>query len=558
MLVDHNKTCVLVNSFEFHIDLINHEPSMNTFADLITLGSQNEISFPEPHNSGHSQPPPVFSDLPSGKVGRPAKHIQFAGIVEVALAFIQQHGYSAQCRRRSDTANSCGLTLAQIRKHLLENIPVLNEAGISRQTIHNIMVAPRAKTINSKARVPKKDNSGTFNEHPDRHFCASQVKGAVEFGVKFQYETLLVSSANMNKVNVGVLAVSRYHQLQHFFPGNDLPVYPDHDFPSMNSKITPSGYLVLKLRNSQELRHRARSLSPPKRLPESAPMSCRRSQSRGDTPAQQAVGVRDKHDRLHYEFPRTGPFHVYCRANMFHTMTAQTHVNDLNDILTNSKDNDDKSGVIIIGDNGPDYAPKSNKVFLNCGLLFKAHHLDYLILVSYAPGDSARNPIEHGWAPLSRFLSGVILPRSLPGKHPPEERKSRDGLTAEQVSLEESQMFDNAFEMLCSYWQDKTYDGYDIYPKAVPCQEPHERLSDSKELDKFFQSSPKQITSDEALKKLQSELKFLCKHSVRTRYMVVFCRCQEGSCPHCSHLPKPSEAVFGIVELSLSSQTLVQ
>ena len=56
-------------------------------------------------------------------------------------------------------------------------------------------------------------------------------------------------------------------------------------------------------------------------------------------------------------------------------------------------------------------------------------------------------------------------------------------------------------------------------------------------------SKGKQITSDEALKKLQSELKFLCKHSVRTRYMVVFCRCQEGSCPHCSHLPKPSEAV---------------
>ena len=129
---------------------------------------------------------------------------------------------------------------------------------------------------------------------------------------------------------------------------------------------------------------------------------------------------------------------------MFHTMTAQTHVNDLYDILTNSKDNDEKSGVIIIGDNDPDYAPKSNKVFLNCSRLFKAHHLDYLILMSYAPGDSACNPIEHGWAPLSRFLSGVILPRSLPGKNPPEERNSRDGLTAEQVSLEESQMFDHA------------------------------------------------------------------------------------------------------------------
>ena len=36
---------------------------------------------------------------------------------------------------------------------------------------------------------------------------------------------------------------------------------------------------------------------------------------------------------------------------MFHTMTAHTHANDLHDILTNSKENYDKSGVIIIGDN---------------------------------------------------------------------------------------------------------------------------------------------------------------------------------------------------------------
>ena len=86
---------------------------------------------------------------------------------------------------------------------------------------------------------------------------------AVEFGVKLQDEKLHLSSDNnfMNKVNEGVLSVSTYHQLQHFFP--------DHDFPSMNSKKTLSGYLVLKPRNSQKLRHRARSLSPLNRLQES-------------------------------------------------------------------------------------------------------------------------------------------------------------------------------------------------------------------------------------------------------------------------------------------------
>ena len=86
--------------------------------------------------------------------------------------------------------------------------------------------------------------------------------------------------------------------------------------------------------------------------------------------------------------------------------TAQTHVNDLHDMSTNSKDNDDNSGVIIIGDNGPDYAPKSNKVFLSCSHLVS--HVA-LIILSYAPGDSARNSIEYGWASLSRFIGGVIL-----------------------------------------------------------------------------------------------------------------------------------------------------
>ena len=194
------------------------------------------------------------------------------------------------------------------------------------------------------------------------------------------------------------------------------------------------------------------------------------------------------------------------------------------------------------------------------GRFFKAHHLVYLILVSYAPGDSAPNPIEHGWAPLSRFLGGVILPRSLPGKNPPEERKSRDGLTAEQVSLEESQIVDHVVEMLCSYWQDKTYDGYDIYPKAVLCQEPHEMFSDSKELHKFFLSSLKQITSDEALKQIQSELKFMCKHSVRQDTWWCFVDVRRILVHTAAIYPNHQKlsSFFGIVEVSLSSQTLVQ
>ena len=105
--------------------------------------------------------------------------------------------------------------------------------------------------------------------------------------------------------------------------------------------------------------------------------------------------------------------------------TAQTHVNDLHDMSTNSKDNDDNSGVIIIGDNGPDYAPKSNKVFLNCSHLVKSRRLDYLVLCTRGFGTK----FDRVWLGLSKPIHRWCNPRSLPGKNPPEERKSKDGLT---------------------------------------------------------------------------------------------------------------------------------
>ena len=42
----------------------------------------------------------------------------------------------------------------------------------------------------------------------------------------------------MNKLKVGPLAVSRYHQISRFFPTEDTPNVPDHEFPN-------PGYLQL-------------------------------------------------------------------------------------------------------------------------------------------------------------------------------------------------------------------------------------------------------------------------------------------------------------------------
>jgi hypothetical protein len=85
----------------------------------------------------------------------------------------------------------------------------------------------------------------------------------------------------------------------------------------------------------------------------------------------------------------------------------------------------------------------------------------------------------------------------LPGQtKPPGERR---GLSKEEVIEEEMQIFDQAVQLLCSYWKDKSYDGYDIMPRAVPYQHPPdmpEKYKDFKVLDTFGQASFKKITDD--------------------------------------------------------------
>ena len=67
----------------------------------------------------------------------------------------------------------------------------------------------------------------------------------MEFAANHQDEVMAFSCDDMNKIRIGSMAVSRYHQIRRFFVVGDEPNYPDHDFPVKNNKIIPSGYLCL-------------------------------------------------------------------------------------------------------------------------------------------------------------------------------------------------------------------------------------------------------------------------------------------------------------------------
>lgn len=541
MIVQYDDISVVVNCHDFHVDL-----PFNTFSDLMTVdvdetsNSDDAASLPNDRMN--------LTPMEEGQRGRPRKHEQFPAIVRHTLDFISSHGFSAQERRRTDTANSSGVTLAEIRKYLMDKIPELKTGGISRNTIQRLMQAPHKGRRSQSyykglvgARVPRKDNSALYKEHEDRQFCSSLVKACVEFGRRFENDTLVLSCDNMNKVNVGVLAVSRYHQIRRFFMTTDSPCYPDHDFPAPNSKISPAGYLVLlptpdedganslgklhsvsrrcrsasPMRNKVEQGTRSRSLSPPKRKP--------------------IIGdfVKDKLGRLHYKYHRTGKLHVFTRVCRYWKIDSETHLNDMTVLLNEYSD---KPGCVMIVDGGPDYAPRSHIVFHQMGRLWRDARLDYLVLVCYAPGDSARNPIEHAWSRLSKLLTGVTLANTIPGEDKPPMQQT--DITADERLTKDILVFNRANMELVSYWNRKEYAGHDI--KATPVQ--HDSLvnqpyTDGAKVDEMYKASIKTMNAKPELQKYQKESEFLSKHCTRSKYMVCFIKCEDERCTHCPEHP---------------------
>lgn len=121
-------------------------------------------------------------------------NIKYPQIVNLATNFIQLHGCAAQQRRRTEVGNSAGVSLEQIRCHILSKIPELK--SVSRSTVHILMIPPMSGTIASKyykglikADIGKKQNKDDSN-NPDFHFCASQVATANEIFQFHEKETI--------------------------------------------------------------------------------------------------------------------------------------------------------------------------------------------------------------------------------------------------------------------------------------------------------------------------------------------------------------------------------
>ena len=121
--------------------------------------SQNDI-FEEP-TTGNT----VKEVKEQDRIGRKPLHIKYPDLVECATNFIKENSFAAHSRRRETTGIGTGVGLKDIREHLLQHVPGLREHGISLDTIHHLMVAPRKNSSRSfrykgliDAKIPKKRN----------------------------------------------------------------------------------------------------------------------------------------------------------------------------------------------------------------------------------------------------------------------------------------------------------------------------------------------------------------------------------------------------------------
>ena len=112
-----------------------------------------------------------------------------------------------------------------------------------------------------------------------------------------------------------------------------------------------------------------------------------------------------------------------------------------------------KPVVVFTVDGGPDENPRYQKVIKVAIHHFVEHNLDALFVATNAPGRSAFNRVERKMAPLSKELSGLILPHDHFGSH-----LDNSGKTVDETLEKENFAF--AGKTLAEIWSKLVVDNF--------------------------------------------------------------------------------------------------
>lgn len=149
----------------------------------------------------------------------------------------------------------------------------------------------------------------------------------------------------------------------------------------------------------------------------------------------------------------SGPLYIAIRSGKHSSSTPESHAFDLQQLLKHENftsqvqtlDGMIKPVLILTVDGGPDENPRYQRVICCAVDHFRKFNLDAVFIATNAPGRSAYNRVERFMSPLSRHLSGVILPHDFYGTHLDSNSKTID------KDLEEKNVCD-AGKILADIW----------------------------------------------------------------------------------------------------------
>ncbi|KAJ9439284.1 hypothetical protein DIPPA_07816 [Diplonema papillatum] len=411
--------------------------------------------------------------------GRPT--VVSSDVLRIIQELLDADAQQAHVRRREDVA-TVGVTVRQMLKRLAEcNLKV------SESTVRRLFVAPHAGHLSSRSysslfRVRMTSYQDTSHEeHPAQHHSRAQVRLVMEAAVKFAEEVAAFSCDAKAVVPVGALAVSKFVQPKKYMLAPHT--VSDHQF-AVKSHVKPVVLLHLDLE-----REKRKGL------------------------------VRGRDNRERYGYPRTGSLTVYLRACMFVQNNAHTNVQHLVDTYEALPAAGQKPVLFVISDNATDYNPSSITVELCLWRAMKKLKLDMLLACSYAPYDSASNPVERAMACLSFSLAGRTF------GHDPPPRKD-----------EENHAMHNSALSAMAQALSGTRDQYPITAHPVSLQNGSDDTWDS--IKAVAHGSRKATNGNPALLTVLGEFQEMRTHLDRRNNLCAFKRCTSLKCAHCTKLPK--------------------
>jgi hypothetical protein len=92
--------------------------------------------------------------------------------------------------------------------------------------------------------------------------------------------------------------------------------------------------------------------------------------------------------------------------------------------------------------------------------------MDLLLMVAFAPDNSAFGVIEHDWSIVSKSLCGVVFDTCLPGEDKPPQKQK---LTNDERLAKEAKLFDSILVQLKNLYSPITTTEYPATTFTVPC-----------------------------------------------------------------------------------------